>query len=178
MKKRDIIILGILMIALVITRVYSPIANFNPLGAIALMSGLLFANRLLATGMTFGALLLGDVLLSFKNTTYSEYLFSSSFAFVYLGFAAILLIGIVLSRKVSVTNVLGGSLLAAVAFFLISNFGSWLYLEMYPKTIEGLTTCMAAGIPYFRGTLVSQVIFSLAIYVAYSVALQKKPVLV
>lgn len=162
------------MLALIAVRVISPIANFNPLGAIALMAGLLFTNRILGLGITFGSLLLGDIALSFKNPTYSEYLFSSSFALVYLAFGAIFLIGYVLGNKISLSKVLGGSLLAAIAFFLISNFGSWLYLEMYPKTTEGLVAAMNAGLPFFRATLASQVIFSVGIYFIFSLASQRK----
>ena len=178
MKTKELIILIALVIVLVLVRVYSPIANFNPLGAIALMAGFLFRNRILAVTTTFGALLLGDFLLSFRNPTYSEYLFSTSFMFVYLAFIAILIIGMALGKNVTLTKVIGGSLLAAVTFFFVSNFGSWLYLEMYPKTIEGLSTCMAAGLPFFRATLISQVLFSVGIYAVYLIASQKKVVLV
>ncbi len=177
MKNREIIILTVVMVALVILRVMSPWENFNPLGAVALMGGLLFTRKILAVSITFGALLLGDLLLSLKDTTYSEYLFSSSFLFVYAAFAVILVLGISLAKKPSVANVLGGSVLAAVAFFLVSNFGSWLYLEMYPKTLEGLTSCMAAGLPFFRGTITSQIIFSLGIYTVYNLATSRKVVL-
>lgn len=176
MKNKEIIILSLVLFVLVILRVASPWPNFNPLGAVALMGGLLFTRRILAVTITFGALLLGDVLLSVNDATYSTYLFSSSFLFVYIAFAAILLIGMVLSKKPSIVNVLGGSLLAAVVFFLISNFGSWIYLEMYPKSIEGLSSCMAAGLPFFRGTITSQLIFSLGIYALYNIATSKKVV--
>ena len=173
MKKNQIILLAIIMIVLASVRVLMPEANFNPMGAIALMGGVLFGKRIIAYLIPFGALFIGDLLMANSSPMYSDYLFSTSFLFVYLAFALIIALGILLAKKPNFINVLGGSLGAAVIFFLVSNFGSWLFLTMYPKTLAGLAACMEAGIPFFRSTLVSQVLFSLGIFVVYSIATRK-----
>ena len=64
MKKQDIIILSAVMLALVLIRVYFNIPNFNPLGAIALMGGVLFGRNWLAFLIPVSALFVGDLLLA------------------------------------------------------------------------------------------------------------------
>lgn len=76
----------------------------------------------------------------------------------YLG---IMLFGGLLARNSSVLRVVGTSLFASVSFFLVSNFAVWtVSREMYPATWNGLVACMAAGVPFFRNTAVSDLLFS------------------
>ena len=173
MKKQDIILLSVILVALVLVRVVFQIPNFNPLGAIALMGGILFSSKILRWVVPIGALLLGDILLGFSNPLNMEYLFTTDFFFVYASFAAIILIGTFFYKNASLTKVLGGSLLAAVAFFLISNAGSWLTMPEYTKDFAGLITSYELGLPFFRATLVSQIVFSLGIYVVYQLSTKK-----
>ena len=174
MKKQDVIILSILIVSLVLIRAIFNIPNFNPLGAVALMGGVLFGKNIRAYVVPMGALLAGDIIMGLSSPLYSEYIFSISFLMVYLSFALIIGLGMSIANKPSLTKVLGGSLLAAGVFFLVSNAGSWLALEMYPKSFTGLIAAYEAGVPFFRSTLVSQVLFSLGIYVVYSLATNKK----
>ena len=174
MKKQDIIVLTGILLALVLVRVFFNIPNFNPLGAVALMGGVLFGKKLWAYAIPLGILFLGDVLIGRTSPMHMEYLFSTSFIFVYASFAAIIGLGMLLAKKPSFVKVVGGSLAAAIVFFLVSNAGSWMYLDVYPKTLSGLAAAYEAGIPFFRNTLVSQVVFSLGIYMVYSLSTQKK----
>ncbi len=173
MKKQDIILLSVILVALVLIRVVFHIPNFNPLGAVALMGGILFSSKVLRWVVPIGSLLVGDILLGISNTQNMEYLFSTDFFFVYASFAAIILIGTFFSKNASLTKVLGGSILAAVAFFLISNAGSWLTMPEYTKNLVGLLTSYELALPFFRATLVSQIIFSLGIYVVYQLSTKK-----
>jgi hypothetical protein len=58
----------------------------------------------------------------------------------------------------------GVALASSVSFFLISNFAVWAAWEMYPKTFSGLMMSYAAGIPFFRGTVESDLFFSIAMF--------------
>jgi len=174
MKKQDIIILSAVMLALVLIRVYFNIPNFNPLGAIALMGGVLFGRNWLAFLIPVSALFVGDLLLSSNNALNQDYLFSASFLTVYASFGVMIALGMLLTKKPSLSGVLGGSLLAAIVFFAVTNAGSWFTLPEYPKTFDGLMAAYTAGIPFFRNTLVSQVLFSIGIYVVYYFATHRK----
>ena len=84
---------------------------------------------------------------------------------VWAWYLAILLLGGLLARKASVLRVVGASLVASVSFFLISNFAVWtVSREMYPATWQGLMTCYVAGVPFFRNTVVSDLLFSAAFF--------------
>jgi hypothetical protein len=174
MKKQDIILLTALLVALTLVRVFFQIPNFNPLGAVALMGGVLFSSKILRWVVPMGALLLGDMLLGLSSPMYMDYMLSLDFLFVYASFAAIILLGTFLSKNASLSKVLGGSIVAAVAFFLISNAGSWITMPEYTKDLAGLMTSYELAIPFFRATLISQIVFSLSIYLVYNLATSRK----
>ena len=173
MKKQDIIILTSIVVVLITIRAIFNIPNFNPIGAIALMGGVLFQKRSNAFLITLGALFLGDFMLGLSSPTYMEYIFSATFLFVYISFIFIIMLGMVIKNRVSLLSVITGSIISAIIFFLITNAGSWLALD-YSKSFSGLMSSYAAGIPFFRATLVSQLLFSVGIYVLYNLATQRK----
>ncbi|HEV2485697.1 MAG TPA: DUF6580 family putative transport protein [Terracidiphilus sp.] len=80
----------------------------------------------------------------------------------YLG--AMALGGAVLGNSISTRRVLGTSLLASVSFFVASNFTVWAEWGMYPKTLSGLAACYVAALPFFRNSIVSETVCSLAIF--------------
>jgi hypothetical protein len=59
----------------------------------------------------------------------------------------------------------GAALASSVSFFLISNFAVWAaWPEMYPRSFNGLMMSYAAGLPFFRGTVESDLFFSIAMF--------------
>jgi hypothetical protein len=61
---------------------------------------------------------------------------------------------------------LGGALLGALIFFLITNFGVWT-TGMYGHSLEGLYLCFALAVPFFTYSVVSTLLFSLVIESIY-----------
>ena len=173
MEKRDIVALSTIIVALVVIRTIFNIPNFNPIGAIALMGGILFHKRTTAFLITIGSLFLGDIILGLSSLTYMEYMFSTTFIFVYISFVLVVLLGTALKNRVSIISVTAGSILSAIMFFLVTNAGSWFALD-YEKSFSGLMNAYYAGIPFFRATFVSQLLFSLGIYIVYNIATQRK----
>jgi len=53
-----------------------------------------------------------------------------------------------------------GSLLGAMIFFIITNYGVWTTSGMYNHTLEGLLLCYTLAIPFFAYSLISTFIFS------------------
>src|SRR5438105_3897581 len=58
----------------------------------------------------------------------------------------------------------GVSLLGSATFFVLSNFAVWAAWNMYEHTFSGLARCYVAAIPFFRNTVVSDLVFSLAFF--------------
>lgn len=173
MKKQDLIVLSSIILVLIAMRSIFNIPNFNPIGAIALMGGILFHKKTTAFLVTIGALFLGDVILGLSSPIYMDYMFSTTFLFVYVAFLLMILLGTALKNRASLMTISLGSVVSAILFFLITNAGSWLALN-YDRSLSGLMSAYSAGIPFFRATLVSQLLFSLGIYIIYNLATQRK----
>jgi len=79
----------------------------------------------------------------------------------------VILIG--LMSKYFITNItsrITGSLLGAVIFYMITNFGVWSQ-GSYGYTIEGFLLCYSLALPFFGYSLISTLIFSCLIETVY-----------
>ena len=79
-------------------------------------------------------------------------------------YAAMILLGGVLIKGFSAVRIGATTLLGSVSFFLISNFAVWVVWHMYPKTLNGLMLCYAAGLPFFRTAVISDLLFAGAFF--------------
>ena len=80
---------------------------------------------------------------------------------VYLSVAMVVVSGLLLRRDRSAARVASAGLLASTAFFLFSNFGVWAFGGgvRFALTPAGLIECYIMGLPYYRNTLISMVVF-------------------
>jgi len=79
-------------------------------------------------------------------------------AITLLACAAMAWIGGLLRADFSAVRFAGCSVAGSTAFFLISNFGVWMGWELYPHTWQGLSSCYAAAVPYYRASLLSTMV--------------------
>ena len=130
--------------------------HFTPVAAALLFFGARVPRRQLITPLAL--LIVCDIYL---NKFVYGYPLGWDQTVTWLWYAAILLFGGLLARNTSALRVVGASLVASISFFLVSNFAVWtVSREMYPATWNGLVTCMAAGVPFFRNTAGSDLLFS------------------
>lgn len=153
-----------------------PMYNFSPLGALGLFGAAYFKRKWQIFIIPIAAIFLSDVLVN--NILYASYYpsftwFYDGFYWQYGSYLLIALVGIYLFKKVTVSRVISGALIATVLFFFVSNFGSWVTSPLYPKTIGGLMTALAAGIPFIKGTLLGNLVFSGVLFGSFAL-LQKK----
>lgn len=138
-----------------------PIPNVSPIGAMGLFGAAYFAKKYWAFIIPIAALWMSDLFLN--NVVYAQYYESFQWignVWVYLGFIAIVLLGMGMLKKISAGRLFGASLLASTLFFLLTNFGAWLMPHgLYPYNFSGLMACYAAGIPYFWNTLAGDLFF-------------------
>lgn len=163
----------ILVVAAALTRLLPHPMNFSPIAAIALFAGAFIPGRSRAWLLPLAALLLSDLLLQLINQTG----FYRDMIFVYGSFAAVVFIGRFLETNASPLKVMTCSLCASVLFFTVTNFGSWLMYDMYPKNAAGLMQSYLAGIPFFRGTLLGDLFYSAVLFGSYALARRRFPVL-
>jgi hypothetical protein len=85
-------------------------------------------------------------------------------------YAAILLLGTRLRGNANWLRVGGAALASSVSFFAVSNFAVWACWGMYPKTLAGLVTCYAAGLPFFRRGIAGDMLFTAVMFGAPALA--------
>ncbi|MEL6718745.1 MAG: DUF6580 family putative transport protein [Bacteroidota bacterium] len=177
------VISAIIVVAALSRLLLVMIPNFSPIGAIALFGAAYFGKRYLAFLIPLAAMWMSDLLIN--NVIYPrmfpEY-YDGAFAWgvswwVYGAFTLTVIAGFFMLRKVSFKNVALASVITAIAFFLITNFGVWAGGAMYPKTMSGLMLCYGAAIPFFWNTLLSNLIFAAALFGGYEFLKQRYTVL-
>jgi len=66
---------------------------------------------------------------------------------------------ILLQARTNFVRVAAAALLGPTSFFVLSNFAVWATGTMYARSLDGLTTCYIAGLPFYRNDLVSTSFF-------------------
>jgi hypothetical protein len=130
-------------------------ANFAPIVAIALFSGVYF-NKRIAFIIPFAAMLLSDLFIGFHQTM----------IWVYVSFALITVIGLWLKDHKKAGYILGGTVTSSVLFFIITNFGMWT-TGYYGYTMQGLAQCYTMAIPFFRNQLAGDFIYTAMMFGMY-----------
>lgn len=150
--------------------------HFMPLTAVAIFSGAWFADWRLKLGIPLAARVVSDLALGFQMAQPSEVLF------VYACLVVSVLLGwMVRRRRATVLAPMVAGLTSAVVFFLVSNFGVWLASTpalgpyYYPPTLAGLAKCYEMAWPFFRATLISDVVYTGVLFAAYAWACQLSP---
>jgi hypothetical protein len=154
---RFITIIGLVVIGILARLIDHP-ANVSPIAAIALFSGAMFKDKRLAFGVPIAAMFLSDAIIGFHSLA----------LVVYLSFAVCVLIGWLLLKKSSVRSIIMASLAASVVFFIVTNFAYWLLY--YPNTLEGLIACFNAALPFFRNSLIGDLVYSGVLFGGFAIA--------
>jgi hypothetical protein len=139
--------------------------NFTPIGAMALFSGAYLSRRGLAFVAPLAALLLSDLVLGFY----------AGMSFVYASVALTVLIGWWVSSRRTVLRVAAGALAGSVSFFVITNFGMWLFSGFYPRTSAGLAACFVAAIPFFQNSVAGDLFYAALLFGGFALAERLAP---
>jgi hypothetical protein len=134
--------------------------NFTPIGAMALFSGAYLGRKPLAFAAPLGALLLSDLVLGFYHGQ----------ATVYFSVAVIVMIGMVALTRKSPLLVGAAAILSSILFFIITNFGMWLFSGFYPRTLAGLEACYVAAIPFFQNTVAGDLFYAALLFGGFRIA--------
>lgn len=143
-------------------RLLPHVPNVAPVGAIALFGGAILAWRV-AVWLPLVIMISSDLVIGFYQ----------GIEFTWAAFFVVALYGMLFRHASMRTRVFAGSIGGATLFFLVSNFGTWLASGMYPHTAAGLATCFVAALPFFKATLLGDVIFSAVLFGAYEYAFRE-----
>jgi hypothetical protein len=165
-RTRLLIVFAIIAVAALVRLLPHP-PNFVPITAIALFAGAYIQDKRLAFLIPIAAMFASDLIIGFHATM----------AFVYASLIAMVGIGMLLQNRTRVKPVAFATLSGSILFFAVTNFGVWATGTMYPKTMEGLIACYAAGIPFFRYALMGDFLYVTLLFGGFALAQRWAPVL-
>ena len=122
--------------------------NFAPVGALSLFAG--------ARLRGWQAYLLPIALMAITDPFRGGY--SLSTPFVYASFLINVWLGSRLRDTESPLKIGGVALIGCLQFFVLSNVS--MMISLYPHTLAGLQTCFTLAIPFFRNTLLADLMFT------------------
>ena len=149
--------------------------NFSVAYAFAFCAGVYFSRRNSAGGCRCGVMLATDIGLNFYYSAHGVAVWDAAnlanLAFNYVAYAVLILLGRRFKPQASFAALLGGGLLGAILFYLITNTASWLFNPFhnpeYTKTLAGWIIALTKGTggypstwEFFRNTLLSGGLFT------------------
>jgi len=158
-----IIIIGTLRVISNFNYEISPLANFSPIGAMALFGGAYFNKSWKAFLFPLLTLFISDFIL--QQTVFKAYgngFLYSGWYWVYGAFALMTLAGRWIMRHVAVHTFLISALTCVFIHWIVSDIGVWIGSKIYAQTLGGFINCLIAAIPFegrfLAGTLVYGII--------------------
>ncbi|MEX2233755.1 MAG: DUF6580 family putative transport protein [Cyclobacteriaceae bacterium] len=148
----------------------SPLANFTPLGAMALFGGCYYNDKWKAYFVPLLTLWLTDIILNRYIFFHEWVFFYDGFVWVYGSFALMVLIGGYIKR-VSVKNVVIAGVAGALTHWIVSDFGVWLGGGTdittglpYTRDWQGFWKCLYLALPFMRNLLVGNFVFGAILF--------------
>ena len=141
--KHFILPIGLILV-LSFSRLIPHPSNFTPILAVGVFAGFYFRNFILSLFIVISAMFISDLVIGLHSTMIFTY--SSLILAVAIG---------LLIKKFNFKAILLSGLSSSVIFFVVTNFGSWLTIEIYEKNFSGLLHSYFMGIPFFHNTLIS-----------------------
>lgn len=145
----------LVILVAVLMRLVPHLPNFTPIAAMALFGGV-YLNKKYAFFIPLAAMFLSDIFLGFHP----------AMPYVYGSFILTGMIGLWLKTHKSAKNIICSSLISSILFFLITNFGVWAQ-GWYPHNLNGLFESYIMGIPFFKNTVLGDLIYSGVFFGAY-----------
>ncbi len=185
-NNKQLVSVGLLILFAALTRLFPHYPNFTAIGATAIFGGLVIKDKKTAILLPLAALFISDIILQLLSSSLPLAWGVTGFygigqTFVYGAFILIAWLTTFIKKK-NVVNIAFAGVWSGVLFFLISNFGVWLFSTFYPRTLTGLLEVYSAGLPFFNGdyffgsfflnTIMGNLFFLAVLYGAYAIVIK------
>ena len=157
-RNKYILILSLIIVTALSNILLTNIPNFSPIASVALFSGFYLSNKKLALLIPIACMLISDYFIGFHSLMWA----------VYLSFAFTVVMGIKMKTSSS-KKVIINSVLSSLIFFFITNSAVWLTGNFYSSDLSGLGLCLTMGIPFFKYTLLSSIVFSTILFGGFQI---------
>lgn len=163
-NNKHLVSVGLLILFSALTRLFPHYPNFTAIGAIAIFGGTTIQDKKLAILLPLAALFVSDVILQLLSTSLPlgwqiKGFYGKGQIFVYGTFVLIAWLASFIKKK-NVINIAFAGIWSGVLFFLISNFGEWLFSTLYPATFSGLMEGYIAALPFYNGEFFGSFFFN------------------
>lgn len=154
--QKNFILYSVIILSAVGTRLVPHAWNFAPVTAIAIFAAMYLPFKR-AVFLPLAIRFLSDAVIGFFSWPLMVAVYLSHLS------------GVVMGRWVrgnkSFSRIIVAPLISAVIFFLVTNF-AWLYPN-YPHDLSGIILAYTNGLPFFRGTLLGDIFYTLALVYGY-----------
>ncbi len=169
MRYEKLQIISFIMAFAFASRLIPHLPNFTPIIALCLLAGREL-KQISAIVILMACLIISDGLIAWLH----HYAWFGSWTFfTYTGFIIIIWLGQGLQQNATLPLQILSAITAGIGFWLWTNFGVWLTSGMYQLSINGLTTCYLAALPFLQYELLGDFCWGTIIFGA-SAWLQKK----
>ena len=159
-NKTRLLTISLIIIGLGLLNIFfSTIPNLSPLAAMALFGGIYLKDKKIALFIPVFALFISDLFLGFHSSMWA----------VYGSFVLVVVLG-TLIKKVNFINIFSATIASSLLFFIITNFAVWAQGSFYPMSFTGLIECYTMGIPFFKNTIIGDLLFSGVIFGGFAIA--------
>lgn len=154
-----IFVVAVIRVAINLNDTFSALANFSPLGAMALFGGAYFDKRSKAFAFPLMMLFISDFILHqtvFKN--FNKGILYNGWYWVYGSFTLMVVAGRLIVKKLSMRSFLFSVLVCVLIHWIVTDFGVWIGSKIYAQNLGGFISCLINAIPFegrfLSGTLV------------------------
>lgn len=157
---RNLLYLAISLVVFgVVLRLLPHPPNLAPVGAIALFSGAMLPRKL-AWWLPLAIMATSDYVLGFYD----------GIGVTWLAFLLVTAFGLVFRSSSTGMQIVWGALGGGAIFFAVSNFGVWLFGGLYAHTWSGLANCFVMAVPFFRNTLLGNLLYGAILFGGFALA--------
>ncbi|KKR49038.1 MAG: hypothetical protein UT86_C0001G0010 [Candidatus Magasanikbacteria bacterium GW2011_GWC2_40_17] len=137
--------------------------NFTPIVAMSIFAGCYLQKRW-GVFLPLAAMFLSDYFIGFYDW--------QVMASVYLSIALAYGIGWVLRRHKKWHNIFFAALASSFTFFIVTNFAVWAFFDWYPHTWAGLLSDFTLALPFFRNTVIGDLVYTFAFFGVFELVLK------
>jgi hypothetical protein len=163
MNKKNLLLILIISLVALAARFIPHAPNFSPLASVMLFAGVYSTSKKYII-IPLIALFVSDLFLGFYKL---EIMLG-----VYGSLALVGALGFWLKKNKNILNTISSTLASALLFFLITNFAVWYFGSWYSHDLAGLALAYNLAIPFFRATLLSNIIYATLLFASYEMISQ------
>ncbi len=155
--KNSYVVVLPLVFLMIFSRFITVIPNFTPTISLIIFLAFLLKEIRLTLFIIVTSQLFADLFIGYYDTM----------IFVYGTYILIAILSSNYLTSLNSSKILMISIFTPLIFFITTNFGVWLIMDLYDKSLSGLIASYIAGIPFLKSLTISTILFSFTLYVLF-----------